>query len=520
MSDHELSLLGLVVSIVAVGVGVVAFLWEFIYQPRKRIGFRVQMDTPVQGEPPTTDLGVLENLRPEPEPGESKEPLRNISIVLLKIENAGWTYIQRDDYESSVRIRFPGREVIGVAVTAVEGAGIDEALKGKHTGIADPEIEASNGIKTKLKDNSGVIYVPPVALRPRNHYKIMAVLRHRADRADDERAVEVLASVSGRTAKKTRSSAQPSALYGVLTVFLVAIIVAQLTISLVRKPQPEDCATGTLTLLGSSAFEPALRAAGHDYEQRCAGSHFVYNFQDSSEGLQSLAQLARPDALAFTDDTGNPDPSLARARPMAFTLFTLVVAKDFPVSNLSTPQVQDLFNGRVDNWNRIVPGLDLPVRLANRDLSSGTGKAFLDQVLHEPQPTLLTNSDACKIFSAPGDSYPMNCSRRVTKEELDTVAGTPGAIGYSGVAAANNRTDIKTVSIDGLAATRDNALDGKYRFGGTEYAYNYGPTQSPPDSLAAAFLRFLGFLAGKDIVSSFDSVPCGELADPRRCRPF
>lgn len=199
VSEHELSLVGGVALIAAAGFVFITLVRAFVSLPRKRIGFRVQIDTPVRGEPPTEYLGVLEKLRPEPRAGGRPDPLRNISIVLLRIENAGWAHIRIDDYESSVRVRFPGREVIGVAVTDFEGADVDRDLTGAHKEIA------GSGIQTELAGDDGVVFVPPVALRRGDHYKILAVLRGRSDTPFDNRAVDVEARVADARARQTRA---------------------------------------------------------------------------------------------------------------------------------------------------------------------------------------------------------------------------------------------------------------------------------------------------------------------------
>lgn len=57
---------------------------------------------------------MLTQLRPETESGEPSPELRDLSIVLVRIENNGWTDIDSHDYlvgdqtPYGIRIRFPG----------------------------------------------------------------------------------------------------------------------------------------------------------------------------------------------------------------------------------------------------------------------------------------------------------------------------------------------------------------------------------------------------------------------------
>lgn len=199
---------------------------------------------------------------------------------------------------------------------------------------------------------------------------------------------------------------------------------------------------------------------------------------------------------------------------VAFTSFTLVADTSVGISNLSTKQIKDLYGGKILNWNQIEGGSDLPVRLVGRPLGSGTRQSFEQQILGMPEPPY--NSARCEATNtaAPG---PIRCDVRLTEDALDTVAGTPGAIGYSEISTASGRKDVHIVGIDGHQAVRHEVVDDKYRFGATEYAYDTG--ELPPGSLAAAFLRYLGFQQGKDIVGRHGGVPCVELADPKFCGP-
>jgi phosphate transport system substrate-binding protein len=100
---------------------------------------------------------------------------------------------------------------------------------------------------------------------------------------------------------------------------------------------------------------------------------------------------------------------------------------------------------------------------------------------------------------------------------LQTVAATPGALGYSEVGAAAVRKDLALVRIGGHQATLAEADDGAYPFWETEYGYTYD--EPDPHSLAASFLRYLTNQVGADILRKHGNRPCTELANPALCRP-
>lgn len=90
-------------------------------------------------------------------------------------------------------------------------------------------------------------------------------------------------------------------------------------------------------------------------------------------------------------------------------------------------------------------------------------------------------------------------------------------MGYAELGAAEKRTDLVVVRMNGQKATLDAAVHGAYPFWETEFAYTY--LEPKADSLAASFLRYLTNQVGKDIVRSHGNRPCDELANPVLCKP-
>ena len=101
------------IEIVLSGAGIVvasaAFVREFVLVGRRRLGYRVQMDTPVTGETESASLvGALRNLSTPEIPGMPLD-LSRLSVVLVRVENSGTLAIDADDY----RMRSPESALIG-----------------------------------------------------------------------------------------------------------------------------------------------------------------------------------------------------------------------------------------------------------------------------------------------------------------------------------------------------------------------------------------------------------------------
>lgn len=497
------------VALATLGVVVpgIAALYEFVLKGRKRLGYRVQMDTTATDVGNSPDAGAFEQLQLD------GHRLIDPTLVLLRIENNGATHIDTHDYavldddKIGIRVRFPGRKIAGMAITE----------------LSDDFLRASFSAGSGLGVRDNVVELPKVPMNRAAHYKVLAALERGDDHVGKPGVYEdpvvdggIKGGIGGGRLQPTRSRTGTPKRVVALIAFLVVLVVAQLLVFLrSTNASPLDCARGTVALVGSTAFLPILQEAARTYSGTCGGAGFTFDNSGSLEGLRTLNRSARTDMLAFSDGA-KPDgyPGLV-PRPISFFLFTLVIDPDTGVRDLSVAQIRDLYAGKIANWSGI-GGKDLPVRLISRDDSSGTRHAFQRQVLgglREPG----SNSDDCTTRDPGSPPGVVRCTRGSTTEVLQAVAATPGGIGYAEVGAAAGRTDLALVRIGGHQATLDEADHGAYPFWETEYGYTYG--EPPATSLTASFLRYLTNQVGADILRSHGNRPCAELENPALCRP-
>ncbi|WP_280367564.1 substrate-binding domain-containing protein [Nocardia wallacei] len=505
--DNYLVQIGL--PLVALAVSMVAFLWEFVVIRRKQLGYRVQMDTPVTGEIESVYPGVLTQIRPED--SRAGAELKDLSVVLIRIENNGVTDIDRTDYAMpdgpvGLHLQFPQRRVVGMAVTE-----LSEPTLGDH-------LEPGRGIGARVDSGHGVgiIDLPKVPMNRHDHYKIFAILQRTAGEGESPAPVLRGKLTGGRVAETRSRTGLSRTVLGFMT-FLVVVIVAQFAVALLGDDPPApDCVSGALTLVGSSAFEPVVRDAAAAYHKGCPAARFTFAFDGSERGLARVDEEGRRNSglLAVTDGpkgVGYPD---LVPRPLAMAVFAVIVHAGLGMDDLTTGQIRDLYQGRVDNWQQL-GGPDQPVRLINRALGSGTRETFQQRLLAGGPVTLpQSGCRAVQVTDPPGAAA---CEVPLTRDMLETVARIPGAIGYASHAEAGAAPGVVPVALDAHRPGRDAAASGDYPFWGVEYAYSKG--ELPYDSLAAAFLRYLTDRAGKDIVRSHGDTPCGDLPQPGACSP-
>ncbi|MEV7284490.1 substrate-binding domain-containing protein [Streptomyces sp. NPDC093252] len=533
------------IAVLSLAVPVAAFLWEFFVVGRKRLGYRVQMDTLAADAIQSQHAEVLRGLE------RDGHRLKDPSFVLLRIENAGSAQIEAADYlapahvEHGVKVTFRERQVAAMVVTELSQAELGEFFSEvDETG----QTVATPGFRFDNNDGSGVIRLPKATLPRGAEYKVLVVLERRPDDPGTGPFPDpvFLGAVGSGTRwfdpltrflrlKLTRTEshvfASRPAWYGIWV--LAAAVVAQAVLVLVPNgPRPPlDCVGGELRLHGSSAFAPAVRAAAEDLVERCEGSGLAIDldgdiFEGSTEGIGDLVAAAEDagirvgagglgDHLAFTDGKADENRQGLRAHPVAFLVFAVVVNKDTGVDRLTTGQLRRIFAGEITNWAE-VGGADAAVHLVNRDARSGTRATLVDKVLDGNQPPQFTERDCAALHDG---SFGV-CEVGDTDAMLRAVGDTPGAIGYSEAHAVDGSAaaPLRQITLDDRPARADQVGDDGYPFWQTEFAYTFG--DPPPGSVAAAFLTFLTQQSGRDILEDRGHGLCSETRNADECSPI
>ncbi|OEU90411.1 phosphate ABC transporter substrate-binding protein [Streptomyces abyssalis] len=497
-------------------VGVLAY--ERLIPGLKRIGYRVQMDTPIGGDAhngqPDVRLGLF---------GEAPE-MSDASLVLLRIENDGLRGISADDYT--------WRELTGLTVTFTERT---------VTGVAVTEPSHSHLIQhftryLGLRHDGNVISVPKVPLNKGEHFKLLVLLTGSGVGG----AVTVSGGLKDGAVKRNRKQPRPSNRVLGLVTFLAALLLLEPLVFTLGKssPAPLGCAQGELTVTGSTAFGPALRDAGRAYEKECPGAKIIVQATGSMAGIRALeaagdaagkgagkgagkrAGKGAPAHLALSDGPKPAHYKQLRGAQVAVSVFTLVVNDDARVRDLSLREVRDIYRGTIRNWKE-VGGRDLPVRLVSRGADSGTRDVFQRRVLGGGEQAY--SSRDCVTRDDPRAPV-VRCELDSTEEVLKTIGKTPGAVGYSELRAASGHRGLHTLKLNGRAASADATADGQvaedlltgaYPYREIEYAYTYG--QPSAGSITAGFLDYLVTGSGRHAVRGQGHLPCASPPNEQLC---
>ncbi|MBA2945147.1 substrate-binding domain-containing protein [Streptomyces himalayensis] len=474
---------------------------------RKRIGYRVQLDTPIgrdgHGGRANVRLGWFAEA-----PG-----MEDATLVLLRIENDGSQSIDESDYTRrevhGLEAVFSDRTIRGVVVSVPRAAAY---LMGHFTETAG------------LRYHGGTLCIPRVPLNRGQHYKLLVVLS--GGRVGRE--VRIEGGIKEGEIKPNRSTTPDdkpplfSRAARVITVLLTVCVVVLAGIIVVRDDSrpPMGCAKGELTITGSTAFAPVLEELADKYEEDCEGSTVTVDTHGSTAGIRALAEAgadAQGGSPAVITLSDGPKPSgyaQLRESRVAVSLFALVLNDEVPLKNLELSDVRRLYRGEIRNWNEL-GGPDLPVRLVSRDANSGTRQVFQRRVLEAGE--LANTSLDCLNKDTP-DAPVVRCELDSTEQVLKTVAKVPGAIGYSELRAATSLKGLHRLNLDNrqpsLDALEHGAGDG-YPYREIEYAYTYG--QPPADSLASSFLTYMRRGSGQDVIRTHGHLPCATPEGLRIC---
>jgi phosphate transport system substrate-binding protein len=172
----------------------------------------------------------------------------------------------------------------------------------------------------------------------------------------------------------------------------------------------------------------------------------------------------------------------------------VIVNSHNPVSELTLPQISDIYSGKITNWQG-VGGEDRPIVRLSRETNSGTHVFFLEQVLR------LGSSQDKTLFSP--DTLLLPSSEGIMAE----IRQNPNAIGYDGLGYVT--ADVKVIAVAGHGS-RNFVLPsiatvnaGTYPIARPLFMYTHGQ----PEGHIKEYVDWILSLAGQQIVSQLGFVP-------------
>ncbi len=240
------------------------------------------------------------------------------------------------------------------------------------------------------------------------------------------------------------------------------------------------CYAERIVVEGSTTVLPLAQRAAEEFMKENSSADIVVRGGGSGVGIASLIDgtCDVADASRSMKDT-ELDKAVANGRnPKAHVVamdgIAILVHPTNPVNGLTKQQVKDIFTGKISDWSQ-VGGNAGKIVVISRDTSSGTYEAFSELAMDKQKP----RADA--LLQASNQAV------------ASTVARTPGAIGYAGLAFISESA--KSVTVNGVEATKANVLSKKYPYGRPLFMY----TDGSPEGLTKEFIEFVKSQKGQAI---------------------
>ncbi|MBD3348533.1 MAG: phosphate ABC transporter substrate-binding protein PstS family protein [Candidatus Eisenbacteria bacterium] len=279
---------------------------------------------------------------------------------------------------------------------------------------------------------------------------------------------------------------------GALATVAAALLVAGAGCRKRQRPGGVEGPSGKLTIVGSTTLLEVSQKWAEAFEKKHPAVRVSVAGGGSGVGIKTLLNESC-DVANASRKAKEKEHRAASAKGMR--LHCTVVAKDGiavivnpanPVTGLEMSELKGLFQGHTKDWSRLSPGFDRDVVVINRESTSGTYGSFQELALDKEE------------FMKGAKEVQSNAA------VVQTVATTPGGIGYCGLGYYENAKDkVKGLAIDGVAPSVKTVVDGSYPISRDLNCY----TNGMPDGLEIPYFDFVLGREGQKIVREMDFVP-------------
>jgi phosphate transport system substrate-binding protein len=238
----------------------------------------------------------------------------------------------------------------------------------------------------------------------------------------------------------------------------------------------------SITVTGSTTVLPIAQGAAESYMDDHADADIKVSGGGSGVGIQAIGEGTADIGMSSRELSADEMAKYSNLQVtrIADDGIAVIVNPANTINSLSLSQIKDIYQAKITNWKE-VGGPDQAIVIIGRDSASGTRSFFTEMVLEKENtaPTMLEK----------------NSNGAVTQ----TVAQTPGAIGYVSIGYLDNTVKGLDLMVDGnpITPTVANVKNGQYPISRPLIMI----TQGIPQGLAKSYLDFIISPAGQKIVA-------------------
>jgi phosphate transport system substrate-binding protein len=245
--------------------------------------------------------------------------------------------------------------------------------------------------------------------------------------------------------------------------------------------------SGNITESGSTTVQPLAEKLANAFMATHPKVKIVIQGGGSAVGIKAASD-GTVDLGAASRELTKDDPPL-QTFLLARDGIAIVVHSSNTVSDLTREQVRDIFAGRITNWKDVAGGVDKQIHVVAREEGSGTRAAFQDMVMGKDATGKNVNIVKAAILQSSSGAV------------MQTVKNDPQAISFDSFGYVDS--SVKALSIGGIAAAAENAMNGKYPIVRPLYFL----TKNVPTGLVRVFLDYCAGSQSRTIITTEGYIP-------------
>jgi len=236
-------------------------------------------------------------------------------------------------------------------------------------------------------------------------------------------------------------------------------------------------------IAGSTSVQPYVEVLVEEYTALYPNNIIDVQGGGSSAGIQAVESHTAQIGMSSRNLRDN-EVYLWNER-IAKDGLAIIVNPDNPVVDLSLEQIRGIYTADIVNWSQL-GGHDARIHIITREEGSGTRSAFEELVMDEHRIT------------------PRAIVQDSNGAVRQLVAGDPNSIGFISLGLVEiGERPVKALRIDGVAATRNNVLNGDYAL----FRSFIFVAMEEPDGSVMQFIEFIRSPEGQGIMAARGLIP-------------
>lgn len=197
--------------------------------------------------------------------------------------------------------------------------------------------------------------------------------------------------------------------------------------------------TAGIIVAGSTSVQPYAEVLAEEY--MILHPDMVIDIQGGGSSAGIMAAKTGTSNLGMSSRVLKDDELNLWYVEIARDGLAVIINPENPISNLTLDQISDIYSAEITNWS-LLGGPNEKIHIITREDGSGTRDAFVNLVMGESSIT------------------PKAIVQDSNGAVRQLVADDPNAIGFISLGLVDDT--IKALELDGIAATRENVLNGTY----------------------------------------------------------